>query len=87
MAPADQGFRKSDGFVATTESPFVAGTSSCGERMGDEKESKYRAMKKSSFRKQNVNSTFCKGVLAAGTERKRCMQPETKSWTPAKEQC
>ena len=31
-----------------------------GERVGEEKESRYRAMKKSSLRAQNANNTLCK---------------------------
>jgi hypothetical protein len=63
IAPADHGFvNSSDGFGAAGLPGCRAdgcGVSREGESNGEEKERRYSAMKKSSFRAQNVKRTVC----------------------------
>lgn len=68
IAPADQGLANSmDGFGAAglpgwreaAEPSVIGSLRSVGERMGELKERRYTAMKKSSLRAQKVNRTFC----------------------------
>lgn len=65
MAPADHGLvKRSDGLGAAGDPGVrLAGVSgfcsSDGVRSGDENDSRYSAMKKSSFSAQKVKRTFC----------------------------
>lgn len=77
-APADQGFaNRRDGFGCAGEPGWAAeimfpelgpvpssGTSREGESVGDEKERRYKAIKKSSLRAQKTNSTVCRGAVS-----------------------
>lgn len=63
IAPADQGDVKIiEGFGAAGVSGCrveATGFNSSGESVGEEKERRYSAMKKSSFKAQKVKSTVC----------------------------